>query len=104
MVQGNDNNSGMRDQKSLSSKAQEWFYRLAKDPKQYEKETFVDSINTMKQLIKELEKIRKTTPATDHFLHADIVRARKQLNETLSRIQERYEIFKRYKKKNSISK
>jgi predicted outer membrane protein len=56
MVQGNDNNSGMRDQKSLSSKAQEWFYRLAKDPKQYEKETFVDSINTMKQLIKELEK------------------------------------------------
>jgi ElaB/YqjD/DUF883 family membrane-anchored ribosome-binding protein len=69
-----------------------------------EKETFIDGINEMNHLIEELEKIRETTPATDHSLHAEIVKARKQLEETLSRFQERYETFKRYKKKTAISK
>jgi hypothetical protein len=58
----------------------------------------------MKHLIGELEKIREETPATDHFLHTEIAKARKQLNETLSKIQDRYEFFKRYKKRTAISK
>ena len=55
-------------------------------------------------MIDEVEKIREETPATDHFIHAEIVKARKQLNETLSKIQERYELFKRYKNRTAISK
>jgi hypothetical protein len=64
----------MADQKRRSSEAKEWLYRLAKDPKQYEKEAFIDGIEEMKLLIEELEKIRKATPATDHFLHAEIAK------------------------------
>jgi hypothetical protein len=58
----------------------------------------------MKQLIKELEKIHKAAHVTDRLLHAKIAKERKQLEETLSRLQDWYEVFKRYKKKNAISK
>jgi len=40
------------------SEAEEWLYRLAKDPKQYEKR-YIDSIKQMKHLIGELEKYVK---------------------------------------------
>jgi predicted dienelactone hydrolase len=69
------------------SEAEEWLYRLAKDPKQYKKR-YIDSIKEMKFLIDELEKIGEETPVTDHFLHTEIVKARKQLNETLKNSRE----------------
>jgi hypothetical protein len=69
------------------SEAEEWLYRLAKDPKQYEKR-YIDSIKEMTHMIDEVEKIREETPATDHFIHAEIVKARKQLNETLKNSRE----------------
>jgi|SRR5918911_5153003 hypothetical protein len=60
------------------SEAEEWLYRLAKDPKQYEKR-YIDSIKEMTHMIDEVEKIREETPATDHFIHAEIVKARNYL-------------------------
>ena len=89
----------MADQKQDRSEAKEWLYRLTNDPKRYEKEAFIDGIEQMNHLIKELEKIRKVTHATDHFLHAKIAKERKQLEETLSRLHDRYELYKTYKKK-----
>ena len=62
----------MQGQKQHRSEAEEWLFRLAKDPKQYEK-IFIDSINTMNYLIKEFEKIQENTPATDHLLHAIMI-------------------------------
>ena len=46
----------MVDKKRRRSEAEEWLFRLAKDPKQYE-ETFLDGINTMNRVIEELQKL-----------------------------------------------
>jgi hypothetical protein len=43
----------MLDKKRLSE-AEEWYFRLMNDPKQYEKETFIDGINGINCIIKEL--------------------------------------------------
>jgi hypothetical protein len=42
----------MRGKKRLSD-AEKWYFHLMNDPKQYEKETFVDHINEINFIIKE---------------------------------------------------
>jgi hypothetical protein len=83
-------------QKQHRSEAEEWLFRLAKNPKQYEKETFIDGINEINRIIEEFKKMYETTPATDDSLRAEKI--------TLYKIQAKYEIFKKYKMRTAISK
>ena len=48
--------------------------RLKDDPRQYEKETFVDRINEIHFIIKEFRKLHEKMPVTDHLLCARSLR------------------------------
>jgi uncharacterized protein YeeX (DUF496 family) len=77
--------------------------RLMNDPKQYEKETF--GINRIKGIIKELQKMYEKTPTTeDHLLRAEIIKGIEHSKRDLSKIQAKYDIFKKYKMRTAISK
>jgi hypothetical protein len=91
-------------QKQHRSEAEEWLFRLAKDPKQYEKETFIDGINEINRIIEEFQKMYETTPATDDSLRAEILKGIEESKRTLSKIQAKYEIFKKYKMRTAISR
>ena len=45
----------MQGKKRHLSEAQKWYFRLMNDPKQFEKERFIDSINEFNRIIKELK-------------------------------------------------
>jgi hypothetical protein len=44
------------------------------DPKQFEKERFINSINVFNRIIKEFQKLYEEIPATDHLLRAEIIK------------------------------
>ena len=75
----------MQGQKQHRSEAEEWLFRLAKDPKQYEKETFIDGINEINRIIEEFQKMYETTPATDDSLRAEILKGIEESKRTLSK-------------------
>ena len=53
------------------------------DPKQYEKETFIDSINGINRIIKEFQKLYDKTPITDHFFRAKVLKEIERSKRTL---------------------
>jgi hypothetical protein len=92
------------DKKRRLSEAEEWYFRLMNDPKQYEKETFIEGINGINSIIEELQKLYEKTPTTDHLLRAEIIKGIEHSKRDLSKIQAKYEIFKKYKMRTAISK
>jgi hypothetical protein len=86
------------------SEAQEWYFRLMNDPKQFEKERFIDSINVFNSIIEEFQKMYEQTPATDRLARDEILDGMEQSKTDLARIQAEYEIFKKYKVRTAISK
>jgi hypothetical protein len=94
----------MQSKKRRLSEAQEWYFRLMNDSKQYEKETFIDGIKGVNSIIEEFQKLYEQTPATDHLLRAEIIKGIEESKRTLSKIQAKYDIFKKYKMRTAISK
>ena len=74
------------------------------DPEQFEKEAFVDRINEINFIIKEFRKLYDKTPVTDHLFRAKILKDIEHSKRTLSKIQAKYEMFKKYKMRTAISK
>jgi hypothetical protein len=90
--------------KKRLSDAEKWYFHLMNDPKQYEKETFVDHINEINFIIKEFQKLYDRSPATDHLFRAKVLKQIERSKRTLLKIQTEYEMFKKYKMQTSISK
>ena len=86
----------MQGKKRRLSEVQKWYFRLMNDPEQFEKEAFIDGINTMKRVINEFQKMYEGTSATDHILRVKILDGMEQSKITLSKIQADYEMFKKY--------
>jgi hypothetical protein len=93
----------MLDKKRLSE-SKKWYFRLMNDPEQYEKEAFVDHINQINFIIREFQKLYERSPVTDHLFRANVIKQIEHSKRTLSEIQAKYEIFKKYKMRNAISK
>jgi hypothetical protein len=74
------------------------------DPEQFEKEAFVDRINEINFIIKEFRKLYDKIPVTDHLFRAKILKYIEHSKRTLSKIQAKYEMFKKYKMRTAISK
>ena len=72
----------MQGKKRHLSEAQKWYFRLMNDPKQFEKERFIDSINEFNRIIKEFEKLYDETPTTDHLIRDEILYGMSSLKET----------------------
>jgi hypothetical protein len=94
----------MVDKKRHLSEAKEWYFHLMNDPKQFEKETFIDGINGINSIIKECLKLYEKTPIMDHALRAEILKQVEDSKRILSKIQAKYEIFKKYKMRTAIGK
>jgi hypothetical protein len=58
--------------------AEEWYFRLMNDPKQFEKERYIDSINVFNSIIEEFQKLYEQTPATDRLVRDEILDGIKQ--------------------------
>ena len=86
----------MQGKKWRLSEVQKWYFRLMNDPEQFEKEAFIDGINTMNRVINEFQKMYEGTSATDHILRMKILKGMEQSKITLSKIQADYEMFKKY--------
>jgi hypothetical protein len=87
ILQGDDdNNNSMVDKKRHRSEAEEWHFRLMNDPKQFEKERYIDSINVYNSIIEEFQKLYHKTPATDHLTRAKILNRMKQSKRDLTKI------------------
>jgi hypothetical protein len=67
------------------SEAEEWYFRLMNDPKQFEKERYIDTIDVYNSIIEEFQKLYDKTPAADHFTHAKILNAMKQSKRELAK-------------------
>jgi hypothetical protein len=110
MLDNDDDNNNDNDKKQwrrprLSvSEAQEWLFRLANDPNQFEKERFIDAINEYNRLIEEYLKLYDKAPTTDRFTRARIVSGIAQSKRELAKTQAKYEVFRRYKVRTAISK
>jgi hypothetical protein len=100
----NNNNSIMQGKKQRLSEAEGWYFRLMNDPKQFERERFIDSINVFNSIIEEFQKLYEKTPATDRLVRDKILDGIEQSERELSKIQAEYEIFKKYKMRTAISK
>jgi hypothetical protein len=74
------------------------------DPKQFEKERYIDSINVYNSIIEEFQKLYEQTPATDRFARARIVSGMKQSKRELAKTLAEYEMFKKYKLRTAISR
>jgi hypothetical protein len=97
ILEGGDTNNGMGDNKGRS-KGDEWYFHLKNDPEKYEKERFVNYINHISFIIKELQKLYDETPVTDHLFRANLLERIEYSNRTLLRRQAEYEMFKKYRK------
>jgi hypothetical protein len=86
------------------SEAEEWYFRLMNDPKQFEKERYIDSINVFNSIIEQFQKLYEQTPAADRLTRAKILNGRKQSKRELAKTQAEYGIFKKYKTRTTISK
>jgi rubrerythrin len=91
----------MVDKKRHLSEAEEWYFRLMNDPEQFEKETFIDGIDDFNSIIKELQNLYEETPPTDDVLRAEILKQIEHSKTDLSKIQTKYEMFKKYKTSHS---
>ena len=60
------------------SEAEEWYFRLMNDPKQFEKERYMDSINVFNSIIEKFQKVYQKTPASDRLVRAEILDGIKQ--------------------------
>jgi hypothetical protein len=94
----------MQSKKRHRSEAEEWYFRLMNDPKQFEKERYIDSINVFNSIIEEFEKLYDKTPMTDRLTRDEILDGITQSKRDLAKIHAEYEIFKRYKMRSAISK
>jgi hypothetical protein len=94
----------MVDKKRHRSEAEEWYFRLMNDPKQFEKERYIDSINVYNSIIEEFQKLYDKTPAADHLARAKIIKGIAQSKRELAKTQAEYKIFKKYKTRTAISK
>jgi hypothetical protein len=94
----------MVDKKRHRFEAEEWYFRLMNDPKQFEKERYIDSINVYNSIIEEFQKLYEQTPATDRFARARIVSGMKQSKRELAKTLAEYEMFKKYKLRTAISR
>jgi hypothetical protein len=70
------------------------------DPKQYEKETFIEGINGINSIIEELQKLYEKTPPTDRFARVRILSGMKRSKRELAKTLAEYDKFKKYKDKN----
>ena len=52
------------------------------DPKQYEKERFIDSINVFNSIIEEFQKMYEQTPAADRLARDEILDGMSSRKET----------------------
>jgi hypothetical protein len=86
------------------TEAQEWYFRLMNDPKQFEKFRFKDTIDDYNMVIKEFEKLYEQTPATDRYVRARIISGLKKSKKDLAKTQAEYDEFKKYKTRTAISK
>jgi hypothetical protein len=57
-------------------------FRLMNDPKQYEKERFIDSINVFNSIIEEFQKMYEQTPAADRLARDEILDGMSSRKET----------------------
>ena len=90
--------------------AQEWCFRMMNDLNQWEKFTFIDTINAYNNIIEELQKEYEQTPAsatnrtrtrTDRGrIQSEMKEAKRDLAKTMAE----YEMFKKYKMRTAISK
>jgi hypothetical protein len=94
----------MIDKKRRFSEAQEWYFRLMNDPKQIEKERYIDSIKEIKFAIKEFQKLHEKAPITDHLYRAKVLKQIERSERILSKTQVEYEMFKKYKTRTAINK
>ena len=79
-------------------------FHLMNDPEAYEKETFIDRINEINFIIKEFQKLYDKTPITDHLFRAKVFKEIEHSKRILSKVQAKYEIFKKYKIGTAISR
>jgi hypothetical protein len=77
--------------------------RSKSDPRQYEKEAFIDRINEINFAIKEFQKLYERSPVTDNLFHSKVLKQIERSKRTLSKIQTEYEIFKKYKNSNNYN-
>jgi hypothetical protein len=73
------------------------------NPEQFEKEAFIDRINEINFAIKEFEKLHDKSPVTDQSFRAKVLREIVRSKKTLSKIQNKYETFKKYKTRTETS-
>jgi hypothetical protein len=74
------------------------------NPKQYEKERFIDTIKVYSSTIEEFQKLYDRTPATDRLARDEILDGMELSKRYLAIIQAEYKIFKKYKTRTAISK
>jgi hypothetical protein len=86
------------------TEAQEWCFRLMKDPSQFKKERYIDSINVFNSIIEEFQKMYEQTPATDRLARNEILDGMKQSKRDLAVIHAEYEMFKKYNMRGAISR
>jgi hypothetical protein len=77
----------MQSKKRHRSEAEEWYFRLMNDPKQYEKERYIDSINVYNSIIEEFQKLYEKTPITDRLARDEILNGMKQSKRELAKTQ-----------------
>jgi hypothetical protein len=60
------------------------------DPKQFEKERFIDSINVYNSIIEEFQKLYEKTPITDRLARDEILDGIEQSRRDLAKTQAEY--------------
>jgi hypothetical protein len=76
----------MRGKRDLSE-ADKRSFRLTNDPRQYEKETFVERINEIKFALKEFQKLHEKASVTDHLYRAKVLKQIERSERILSKTQ-----------------
>ena len=74
------------------------------DPKQFEKERYVDTIDVYNSIIEEFQKLYQKTPVSDRLTRNEILDGIEQSKRDLAKIHAEYEMFKKYKMRTAISK
>jgi hypothetical protein len=61
MVMMNNNSNSMQGKKRYRTEAEEWYFRLMNDPKQFEKERYINAIDVYNSIIEEFQKLYEKT-------------------------------------------
>jgi hypothetical protein len=80
ILQG-DSNNNVQGKKQHRTEAQEWYFRLINDPKQFEKDRFIDNINVFNDIIEEFQKLYENTPAADRSARLNMTCLRNTMQE-----------------------